>query len=167
MIMRFLTMLWIVAAMVFAGPAIAADFSIGSISIEHPWSRPTPPGATVASGYVTLTNTGSVADRLIDIRTNAAEDAEIHRSLVVDGVASMRPVEGGPIIEAGSTLNFEAAKLHIMFIKPQAALKDGEHFLATLVFEQAGAVDVEFAIQRNRKPDAVVAPDHTSHGSAP
>ncbi|MBX3576369.1 MAG: copper chaperone PCu(A)C [Rhizobiaceae bacterium] len=141
--------------------AYAHEFSVGSIEIVHPWSRVTPPAAPVASGYVKLTNSGTEADRLVEVIAAMAERAEFHRSTVEDGIAQMRPVETGVVIEPGQTVDFEAEKLHIMFISPKATLKDGEKFPATLVFEKAGRVDVEFAVQR--KP-AEASESHSGHG---
>ncbi|SMH26137.1 copper chaperone PCu(A)C [Mesorhizobium australicum] len=150
------------AFIALVGPAPAHDFEVGQIEIDHPWSRPTPPSAPVAGGYMKLVNTGTETDRLIEVTSPIAERAEIHRSVVENGVASMRPVEG-LAVEPGATVDFEAEKLHIMFIKPNRQLKDGEKFPATLVFEKAGSVDVEFMVQmRASKP---AAEDHSGHGN--
>ncbi|MBV9568717.1 MAG: copper chaperone PCu(A)C, partial [Hyphomicrobiales bacterium] len=44
--------------------AAAGDYEIGKLRITAPWMRATPKGANVASGYMTITNTGSEPDRL-------------------------------------------------------------------------------------------------------
>ena len=144
-----------------AAPALAHEFKAGTMVVGHPWSRPTPPSAPVASGYVELTNTGTEADRLTAISSPLAERAEIHRSIVENNVASMRPVDG-LTIEPGATLDFETEKLHVMFITPDRQLRDGDRFPATLVFEKAGSVDVEFVVQRRGAEPA--SADHTDHG---
>ncbi|MCO5081333.1 MAG: copper chaperone PCu(A)C [Rhizobiaceae bacterium] len=76
-----------------------------------------PPSAPVASGYMTLTNSGAEADRRVGISSPLSEPAEIHRSAIENGVASMRPVDGLPL-EPGTTVDFAAEKLHVMFIGP-------------------------------------------------
>lgn len=149
------------AFVAIAGPASAHDFKAGQIEINHPWSRPTPPSAPVAGGYMKLINLGTETDRLIEVTSPIAERAEIHRSIIENGVASMRPVED-LAIAPGATVDFEAEKLHIMFIKPSRQLKDGEKFPAKLIFENAGSVDVEFMVQmRASKP---AGEDHSGHG---
>jgi copper(I)-binding protein len=144
-----------------AAPAAAHEFKAGTIEIGHPWSRPTPPSAPVASGYLTLTNTGTEGDRLTAISSPIAERSEIHRSVVAAGVASMRPIDG-LAVEPGATVNFEAERLHVMFSAPDRQLKDGDRFPATLVFEKGGSVEVEFVVQRRRAEPA--AADHSGHG---
>lgn len=145
-----------------AAPTAAHDFKAGTIEIGHPWSRPTPPSAPVASGYVKLTNTGTEGDRLTAISSPIAERAEIHRSVVADGVVSMRPVDG-LAVEPGATVDFGVEKLHVMFIAPDRQLKDGDRFPATLVFEKAGTVEVEFVVQR-RGAEPTEA-NHAGHGA--
>lgn len=149
------------ALIVVAAPVVAHEFKAGTIEISHPWSRPTPPSAPVASGYVKLTNTGVESDRLTAVSSPFAGRAEIHRSVVENGVASMRPVDG-LTVEPGATLDFEAEKLHVMFIGPDRQLKDGDRFPATLVFEKAGPVEVEFVVQRRGAERAPA--DHSGHG---
>lgn len=151
------------AILVVVGPAMAHEFKAGSIEVGHPWSRPTPPSAPVASGYLKLTNTGTEADRLIQVESSFSARAEIHRSVVEEGVAKMRQAEDGIIIESGAIVDFEAERLHIMFIDPTRQLKDKESFPATLVFEKAGRVDVEFAVQR--KAGEAAPEDHSGHGA--
>ena len=48
-----------------AGAASAHEYKIGTLEIGHPWARATPKGASVAAGYLKVTNTGKEADRLI------------------------------------------------------------------------------------------------------
>lgn len=144
-----------------AAPAAAHDYSVGDIEIGHPWSRPTPPTARVAGGYVTLTNTGPEADRLVGVESPDAQSAEIHRSVVENGVASMRPVEAIEIAP-GASVDFEAERLHFMFIDPDRPLRDGDRFPATLVFEKAGSINVEFMVQMRASEPATE--DHSGHG---
>ena len=153
------------ALAVSISPAAGHDFQAGSITIDHPWSRATPPIAPVAGGYLTLTNDGDIADRLVSISSPLSERVEIHASTVSDGVASMRPVQNGIEIGAGEKIELQPGRMHIMFLKPSRPLKDGERFAATLVFERAGAIDVEFAVQNmGARPES--ANEHDGHGEA-
>ena len=144
-------------------PLIAHDFKVGDIEIDHPWSRPTPPAARVAGGYVTLTNTGAESDRLIEVTSPIANRVEIHRSVIENGVASMRPIDGIEL-EPGTNVDFETERLHFMFIEPDRPLRDGDRFPATLVFERAGGVDVQFMVQMRASAPATEA--HSEHGGS-
>ena len=95
-------------------PAVGHDFQAGSITINHPWSRATPPVTPVAGGYLTLTNDGDIADRLISISSPLSDRVEIHESTVSDGVASMRPVQIGIEIGAGETVELQPVRIQAL-----------------------------------------------------
>lgn len=142
------------------GPASSHDFTVGSLEIKHPWSLQAPVVAPVLGGYLTIVNTGTTDDRLLGGSSPVAERFEIHVSSVVDGVARMRPVKEGITISAGSTVKLEPGAAHIMFEKPMQRPAEGEKFKATLQFEKAGPVEVEFVVQKGATANS---DDHAGH----
>lgn len=145
------------AALAVAVPALAHDYSAGALRIAHPWSRPSPVGAPAGAGYMTIINTGATDDRLTGGSTPVAARLEIHEMSMAGGVMKMRPVSGGLVIAAGDTVTLAPGGYHIMFIGLKAALKVGDHVPATLRFQKAGSVEVDFVVQQ---PPAGGAHDH-------
>lgn len=147
--MKFLRSIAVAGAIAaFAVPAFAHDFTAGDLTIDHPWSRATPQGARVAAGYASIRNNGSEADRLIEVRSDLAASAEIHEMAVDgNGVMTMRPLADGIEIAAGEEVRLEPGSFHIMFMNPEKQLVEGDNFAGTLVFEKAGEVEVEFAVE--------------------
>lgn len=148
-----------------AGPpsiSAAHDFKVGSLELKHPWSAKAPPVAPVLGGYLTIVNTGSEPDRLVGGSTPVAERLELHESSLVDGVARMRPAKEGIEIAAGEILNLQPGAAHIMLVNPKQRPAEGEKFKATLQFEKAGQVEVEFDVQAKAATPAP-AEDHTAH----
>jgi copper(I)-binding protein len=137
----------LLASLVGAGSAAAEDYSVGSLQIGSPWARATPRGANVAAAYVTITNKGSTVDRLVGGSTTVSGRFEVHDMVMEDGVAKMRPVEGGLAIKPGDTVELKPGSFHIMLMGLKQPLLQGTRLKGTLVFEQAGKVDVEFAVQ--------------------
>ena len=129
-----------------AATTSAENFSIGSIEVGNPWTRVTPRGAPVAVVYMTITNKGSVAVRLMAGSTNVAGRFELHTMVTEDGIAKMRPVTGGLEIKPGSTVKLEPGGLHGMLVGLKQPITLGERVTGTLVFERAGKMDVEFAV---------------------
>jgi len=127
--------------------ALAHEFKVGDLEIGHPWSRATPPGAKVAGGYLTVTNKGSAPDRLLAISSDICDKAELHEMAVKDGVMTMRPVEGGLEIPAGGKVALKPGAYHLMFTGLKRQPKQGEKFSATLTFEKAGSVTVQFLVE--------------------
>ena len=152
----------VILALPSAGAVVAHDFNVGSLELKHPWSAKAPPVAPVLGGYVTIVNTGLEADRLIGGSTPIAERLELHESSLVDGVARMRPAKEGMEIPAGGTVVLQPGGAHIMLVNPKQRPAEGEKFKATLQFETAGAVEVEFVVQA--KSSAPATEVHSGHG---
>jgi copper(I)-binding protein len=131
---------------IMAPTAYAAEFHAGSLDISGPYSRATPQGASIAAGYLTIKNTGIAADRLIGGSSDAAAKFEVHEMSMDNGIMKMRPVQGGLEIKPGETVELKPQGLHIMFVGLKKPLKQGDHVKATLVFEKAGKVDVDFDV---------------------
>lgn len=128
-------------------PAMAHDYTVGALKIGHPWARATPKGAAVGGGYITITNTGSAPDRLVGGGTAIAGRFEVHEMSMDNGVMKMRMLPKGLDIKPGETVTFKPGGFHIMFTGLKRQLVQGERFKATLQFEKAGTVEVDFAIE--------------------
>jgi copper(I)-binding protein len=129
-----------------ASTASARDYRVGSLDIVGPWSRATPKGAAVGVGYMKITNRGTTADRLLSGSSDVAAKVEVHAMTMDNGVMKMRPTNGGLEIKPGETVELKPGSLHVMFVGLKKPLGTGDHIKATLVFEKAGTVDVEFDV---------------------
>ena len=143
-----------VALSLWASAAMAQNYSIGSIQVGKPWSRATPKGAKVAGGYMTITNKGTAPDRLVGGSTAAASRFEVHSMVMEQGVAKMRPVEGGLEIKPGETVELKPGSFHVMLMGLTQPLEKGQKVKATLQFEKAGKVDVEYSVEAAGAPSA-------------
>jgi periplasmic copper chaperone A len=128
-----------------AAPALAQEFKGGDIVIEQPWARATPKGAEVGSGYVTIQNKGVAPDRL----TGGSADfgaVEVHQMSWANGVSQMRELKDGLAIPAHGSVAFSPGGYHLMFTHLTHPLTKGESVKATLNFEHAGPIEVEFSV---------------------
>ena len=121
-------------------------YNIGALVIEAPWARATPGGAKVAGGYAKITNTGKEPDRLIGGRLAVAKDVEVHEMTMADNVMKMRRLADGLEIKPGQSVELKPGGYHLMFMGLSSAPKAGQPIKGTLVFQKAGAVEVEFRI---------------------
>ena len=141
--------------------ASAHEYTIGSIEIGHPWTRPTPPGAPTAAGYMTLTNNDTKDDRLVSAETDLAAVTELHRSEMVDGVMRMRAQPEGLVLPAGETVRLEPGGYHLMLIDVERPFAAGERIPVTLTFESAGTVTVELSVDAPKAHEP--ADTHVGH----
>ena len=145
--MRILSLAFFMFIAAFAAnPAAAHDITKGDLVISAPWSRATPAGASVAAGYLAVTNKGLSADRLLSFTTDLAGQPEVHEMSNEGGIMKMRPLAKGLAIPAGATVKLEPGGYHLMFIGLKRMLKQGESFAGTLTFEKAGTVEVSFTV---------------------
>ena len=116
--------------LLLASPLAAHDLVSGDLHIIHP-SIPDPlPTARSAAGYMAISNDGAEPEALIDVRTPFAEHATLHTT----------------IFEEGVTVNLEPGGIHVMFMGLSGPADEGDMIPATLVFRNAGEVEVEFMV---------------------
>jgi copper(I)-binding protein len=144
--MRLLTFFFAGLLALAAAIAHARDYKAGALDIVDPWSRATPKGATVAGGYMKIKNTGSTPDRLIGGSSDVASKFEVHEMKMENGVAKMRPIKDGLEIKPGDTVELKPGSFHIMLVDLKKPLTAGDQIKATLVFEKAGKVNVEYDV---------------------
>jgi copper(I)-binding protein len=141
----------LVSAVLFAGliaaPAGAAEVKAGDLVITQAWSRATPNGAKIGSGYFTVENKGTAADRLIGVSADIAGKVEVHEMATKDGVMTMRPLGKGLTIDPGKTVKLAPGGSHLMMFDLKAPLKQGDVLPVTLEFEKAGKVKISLDVQ--------------------
>ena len=154
------------AALTLTGHAHAASYTVGDIEITTPWARATPKGAAVGGAYMTITNKGTTADRLIGGSSPAAARFEVHQMTMDAGVMKMRPVTGGLEIKPGATVELKPETTHVMLIGLKQPLQQGKPIKATLQFEKAGKVEVEYPIEPIGAPHSgsMGSMDQMKHG---
>ncbi|MEN9895742.1 MAG: hypothetical protein RIR97_1594, partial [Pseudomonadota bacterium] len=142
--------------------AFAHSYKVGTLEIRHPHSPATLPGAPVGAGFLTITNTGTDDDRLTSVSTPIAGEGQIHEMAMEGEVMKMRQLKDGIAIPAGATVELKRGGLHLMFMQLKEPMKEGGMVKATLTFEKAGTVDVEFKVEAaNAKHE-----DHMNHAAS-
>lgn len=148
----------LLAAAALARPLSAHDYSAGAITVDHPVALETPRTARSGGGYMTIVNGGDTDDTLLEVRA-AFPKVMIHETVVGDdGVARMVHRMSVPI-PAGETVTLEPGGLHVMFMGLGGdPLEPGETIPATLIFEKAGEMAVEFSVEKRNQSG-----NHSNH----
>jgi len=150
-------------AALLAMPAAAHEYTAGAIVVDHPMAFETPKTARVGGGYLTITNGGDTADRLVNISAEGFDEVSLHETTTDDmGVARMTHVEGIEL-PAGETVTLMPGGLHVMFMGLDGdPFEVGEKIPATLTFEKSGTLDVTFNVESRRGHNADEM-DHSNH----
>jgi copper(I)-binding protein len=134
-------------ASLLIAPACAQEVKAGDLVITQAWSRATPGGAKIGSGYLTIENKGSAPDRLTGVAAEIAGKVEVHEMAMNNGVMTMRPLDGGLTIDPGKTVKLAPGGYHLMMFDLKAPLKQGDMVPVTLEFEKAGKVKLSLDVQ--------------------
>ena len=135
-----------------ASPALAHEKTVGDLEISHA-SIPDPtPLAMSAAGYMAISNNGETPEELIGVRTPFAKSAKVHETIMDGDVAMMRAIDG-LTIPPGETVNLEPGGLHVMFMGLTGPADAGDMIPATLIFRNAGDVEIEFMVEPTDEMD--------------
>jgi len=127
----------------FSGPVMGGA---EDVVVEDAWSRASIGSNRPGAAYMRIRNTGDEEVTLTVIRTDLAMMPEIHLTSTNDqGVSSMVPA-GEIEIAPGETVALEPGRLHAMLMRLQRPMAEGDTFLLTLVFSDAGELTVEVPI---------------------
>lgn len=123
------------------------SYSEADIVITDAWVREVPTEATVSAAYLTIENKGDMADKLMAISSDAAENVEIHMSSVdKKGVAKMEMIK---ILElpAGEKVELKPGGMHFMLIGLKEPLVGKEKVNLILSFEKAEEINIQVPVK--------------------
>jgi periplasmic copper chaperone A len=138
-ISKVLPALAVLAAM--SAAAIADDFKAGALTVAAPWARATIGEGTNSAAYMKIENSGDTPDKLMAVKTDAAENVSLHESRMDGSVMKMVPVGSVDVPAHGSAV-LKPLGLHVMLLGLKKPLTVGESLPLTLVFEKQGEVAI-------------------------
>ena len=136
----------LLASLFISSAAYAHEVTVGTMQIIHANIPAPASNAQSAAGYMGISNNGSEADTLIGVEAPIAGKSMLHTTeFGADGIARMIHV---PALEipADDTVVLEPGGYHIMLMGLQASVAVGDMVPATLIFEHAGRVEIEFMV---------------------
>lgn len=152
------------AAVTAATISLLSSAFAGEIAVKSAWTRATLPGAKVAGGFATISNSGGADDRLVGVSSPVAAKAELHTMKMIDDVMVMRPIEGGLTIPAGGSAELKPGGDHLMLMGLSDSLKEGEMVPVSLKFESGTEISVELMVMpANAKEMKHGEHDHGEH----
>ena len=133
-------MLWTTAV-----PALA------EISIEEAYARAAGPAARAGAAFMVIHNDAEADDRLVSASSDAAVRVELHTHLAQnDGVMRMMEAENGFVVPARGNHSLDRGGDHVMFMGLTGPWKQGDLIPLTLVFEQAGELELVIEVDLGR-----------------
>jgi copper(I)-binding protein len=110
------------------------------------WARETVADQSGTAAYATIANRGSGDDRLLSVSAVPPSAASLHETSTQGGISSMRPLENGLEIPAGSSVELKPGGAHVMISGLTGPLQEGDGLKLTLRFERSGDRAVDFRV---------------------
>ncbi|MEP3440334.1 MAG: copper chaperone PCu(A)C [Sulfitobacter sp.] len=127
------------------------DQSNATIVVQEPYLRSSLPTSTSAAAFMVLRNQTGRDDRLVAVRSNLPGRVELHsHSEDANGVMRMGAIQGGVALKDGQAHAFARGGDHLMFTGLDAPLEQGDTVTVTLVFEEAGEVEITVPVDQTR-----------------
>lgn len=125
--------------------AFADEHQIADLTVERAVVKEASATAKASAGYLVISNSGDTADTLVAVKADFTR-VMIHDTKIVDDVASMYHIDGVEIAPGATTMLRPRGK-HIMFVGLDGkAIETDDTVSATLVFENAGELEVVFEV---------------------
>jgi len=137
---------------VLAGSALAAP----TMDVTDGWVREAPPTSRVLAAYMQITNLTDHDLTVTDITSPDFEAADLHRTVLEDGVARMLPVPE-LTIPAGDSITLEPGGLHLMLFDPVRPMQQGDS--VTLVLHRSDDICITLSVPVKRG----TAAEHVHH----
>lgn len=135
-----------VLALAMSIPQVAASNVGTAIEVSGAWANPTPPGSTVAAGYLEIKNRTDQPYSLVSVTSPAAQTVQIHSVKLQDGVARMRQVSSLPLPARGE-LKLAPGGNHLMLLGLKQRLVEGSRFPVRLRFSNGREINAVIQVK--------------------
>jgi periplasmic copper chaperone A len=138
-------------AIMAAGAALAHHagdtFEVGDLVVSHAWTYETAEAGHSTKVYLTIQNDGDVPDRLIDASVDFAGQVVMQAQAIgSDGTLGVHNI-GAIAVEPGQVLTLQPGAIWLELEGVQRHFSHGQFFHLDLVFETAGAVEIDVWVE--------------------
>ncbi len=136
----------LLATSTFAEDKKGGPWKIEGVLVEQAWARVMPGGSKAGAVYLTIHNTSLTDDLLLAVDSPAARETSVHQSVVKDDIAKMKPMPFGVEVKSGTEVIMKPGAMHIMLTGLTGALQPGDQLPVTMVFREAGKLDLDVPV---------------------
>ena len=135
----------------FLSNLVAADAS-QNIRITEAWISEAPPTLSILAGYLKQQNTSSESIALESISSLDFSRIEIHRSVIVDGMATMKK-QTSLVIPANDSVLLSPGDYHLMLFDPDRTFRSGDKSLLNFTFSNGQQQTIETEVKQRSDND--------------
>jgi len=117
------------------------------VTATDAWARATPGAARAGAAFLTLTNHGTKARRVVGALSEVADRAELHTHVMDGSVMRMRKLDGLDL-PPGKSVTLKPGGHHVMLMGLRAPLTEGGRFAVTLVLADGEKIPVAVTVMK-------------------
>jgi copper(I)-binding protein len=121
--------------------------AFAELDIREAWIKNLPPSTPVRAGYMNIHNPDQIAVSIVEIRSKAFANVEIHQTIEQDGMMRMDPVPNLKI-EAGSSVQLAPGGLHLMMMNPEQPTRPGDIIEILLVLDDGSKQSLKMLVKK-------------------
>jgi hypothetical protein len=126
-------------------PTYASVSSEQSIRVLSAWTRPTPPGISMAVGYLTIENHRQQPVTLSSVSSPWAHHVDVHESRMEAGMVHMGAMQLQ--IGAGESVHLRPGGLHLMLMDLTQPLRLGQAVPVRLSFSDGQTISATLVVR--------------------
>ena len=123
--------------------------AIGEVTVKDAWVRGTVAAQTTTGAFMTITS--SEEAKLVGARSSIAKTAEIHQSMLMDGVNHMHAADA-VALPAGKSIELTPGGYHVMLMGLAKPVADGEKVPIELTVEDKRGKRSKIEVQAEVRP---------------
>ena len=139
---------FLVAAIGAAGITACASVH-AAVTVSDAWVRGTVPAQESTGAFLTLQSSDDAT--LVSVSSSAAQSAELHATMQMNGIMQMHEVEGVPL-PRGQRVELKPGGLHVMLMGLHGALKAGDSVPLTLTIRDAQGRSTRVEVRASVRP---------------
>ena len=138
----------------------ATSLYASDITIENSRVRLMPPSSPISAGYFSISNNTSKDIILTKVSSDRFESIEMHNT-IKDGDIMKMVKQNSVIVPAKSKLEFKPMSYHLMLIKPNKVVLEGDEIDLTFILKSGKSIPAVFKVKKMNTGSA-----HGKHGDA-
>ena len=132
----------------FYSISFSKNIKLNGLVISNYWIKEPIGKQSIASGYLTIKNTNTFDEYLINITSKISKKIEIHEMIIKDDIMRMKLLVDGLKIRAGSVVHLKPGGYHIMFKKLKINIKAMDNHKINLNFKKSGILSINTTVYK-------------------
>ena len=141
-----LNFIYTIILMTITSISFAETLNFKGLVIEDFWIKSSIGNHKITSGYLKIKNTNNFDERLISVVSDFSKKTELHGMAVKNDIMTMKKLDNGLMIRAGTEIHLRPGSYHLMFINLNGQVKVMNSYKVNFIFENSGSVMIDMPV---------------------